>query len=115
MEDAKNGMNKKKDEAPSRSRVQGPPRNVLGHGQVNASSTEGNKHAHIGGFFEMSADLKAVQRPTWKKIEVVMDSGAAESVGPPDMAPWLPIKESPGSRAGWKYIYLHCALLEIMI
>ena len=33
-----------------------------------------------------------------------MDSGAAESVAPSDMAPWVPIKEFDGSRAGRKYI-----------
>ena len=33
-----------------------------------------------------------------------MDSGAAESVGPPSMAPGVPIHESPGSRKGQAYI-----------
>ena len=33
-----------------------------------------------------------------------MDSGAAESVGPPSMAPEVPIRESPGSLAGRAYI-----------
>ena len=33
-----------------------------------------------------------------------MDSGAAESVGPPIMAPGVPIHESPGSRRGQAYI-----------
>ena len=27
----------------------------------------------------------------WMKIEAVMDTGAAESVAPADMAPWVPI------------------------
>ena len=33
-----------------------------------------------------------------------MDSGAAERVGPPTMAPGVPIQESPGSRRGQAYI-----------
>ena len=38
------------------------------------------------------------------KIEAVMDSGAAESVAPADMAPWVPISESAGSRRGQTYM-----------
>ena len=34
----------------------------------------------------------------------MMDSGAAESVGPPSMAPEVPIRESPGSLRGQAYI-----------
>ena len=34
----------------------------------------------------------------------MMDSGAAESVAPPSMAPRVPIHESPGSRRGQAYI-----------
>jgi len=30
-----------------------------------------------------------------------MDSGAAENVGSPRMAPTVPIPESPGSRSGY--------------
>ena len=42
--------------------------------------------------------------PEWTRIRTVMDSGAAESVGPPSMAPEVPIRESPGSRRGQAYI-----------
>ena len=42
--------------------------------------------------------------PEWTRIRTVMDSGAAESVGPPSMAPEVPIRESPGSLAGRAYI-----------
>ena len=33
-----------------------------------------------------------------------MDSAAAESVAPPNMAPGVPIEESPGSKRGQQYI-----------
>ena len=42
--------------------------------------------------------------PEWTRLRTVMDSGAAESVGPPSMAPGVPIHESPGSRRGQAYI-----------
>ena len=42
--------------------------------------------------------------PEWTRLRTVMDSGAAESVGPPSMAPGVPIHESPGSRMGQAYI-----------
>ena len=43
--------------------------------------------------------------PGWKCLRTVMDSGAAESVGPPTMASGLfPIQESPGSMRGQQYI-----------
>ena len=40
----------------------------------------------------------------WMKIEAVMDSDAAESVAPADMAPWVPISESAGLRRGQTYM-----------
>ena len=40
----------------------------------------------------------------WTKIEAVMDSGAADSVAPPDVAQWVPVTESPGSRRGQTYL-----------
>ena len=33
-----------------------------------------------------------------------MDSGAAQSVAPPSMAPGVPIEESPGSQRGQQYV-----------
>ena len=42
--------------------------------------------------------------PEWTRLRTVMDSGAAESVGPPTMAPGVPIHESPGTRRGQAYI-----------
>ena len=35
--------------------------------------------------------------PQWVRMRSVMDSGAAQSVAPPSMAPGVPIEESPGS------------------
>ena len=58
----------------------------------------------IGGFFAVDEELHGLEQPEWVSIKVVMDSGAAESVAPSDMAPWVPIKEPDGSRAGQKYI-----------
>ena len=59
---------------------------------------------YVGGMFEVENGLNNIQAPEWITIEVVMDSGAAESVAPADMAPWVPIKESEGSRAGKQYL-----------
>ena len=58
----------------------------------------------MGGVFEVEDGLNNMNSPEWVSIEVVMDSGAAESVAPADMAPWVPIQESAGSRAGKKYL-----------
>ena len=58
----------------------------------------------VGGVFEIEGGLNSVQKPEWVKIEVVMDSGAAESVAPADLAPWVAIQESAGSKAGRKYL-----------
>lgn len=40
----------------------------------------------------------------WTKIEAVMDSGAADSVAPPEIAQWVPVTESAGSRRGQTYL-----------
>ena len=37
-------------------------------------------------------------------IEAVMDSGAAESVAPAVMAPWVPVLESSGWKRGQTYM-----------
>ena len=59
---------------------------------------------YVGGFFAVDEELRGLGQPEWVSIGVVMDSGATESVAPSDMAPWVQIKESDGSRTGWKYI-----------
>ena len=40
----------------------------------------------------------------WKKICIVLDSGAAASVAPPSMAPGVSVLESEGSRRGQCYL-----------
>ena len=55
---------------------------------------------YVGGMFEVENGLNTISAPEWITIEVVMDSGAAESVAPADLAPWIPVQESPGSRRG---------------
>jgi hypothetical protein len=42
--------------------------------------------------------------PKWEKIEAVIDSGAAESVAPSSMAPWVPVQPSEGSKRGLVYM-----------
>ena len=43
------------------------------------------------------------ERKGWTRVKVVMDSGAAECVCPPDMAPQFAVVDSPASRAGVYY------------
>ena len=47
---------------------------------------------------------KDESHPSWVRIRTVMDSGAAQSVAPPSMAPGVIIEESPGSQRGQHYI-----------
>ena len=58
-----------------------------------SAGREGDR-GFIGGFFAVDEDLHGLGQPEWVSIEVVMDNGAAESVAPSDMAPWVPIQES---------------------
>ena len=39
----------------------------------------------------------------WVKVETVLDSGAAESVAPSSVAPWVEVRESIGSKNGQTY------------
>ena len=39
----------------------------------------------------------------WVRLETVLDSGAAESVAPSTVAPWVELKESTGSKNGQTY------------
>ena len=59
----------------------------------------------LHSLFDADLDLGSLQqeRP-WIKIESVMDSGAAESVAPPDLAPWIAAEESEGSKRGQTYV-----------
>ena len=58
----------------------------------------------LGAFFEKNEPINNLCEPEWVTIEVVMDSGAAESVAPSGVAPWIKTKESPGSREGREYL-----------
>ena len=40
----------------------------------------------------------------WECLDIVLDSGAAESVAPESMAAWIPTVESAGSRRGQTYL-----------
>ena len=42
--------------------------------------------------------------PQWVRVKSVMDSGAAQSVAPPSMAPGVVIEASPGSQRGHHYV-----------
>ena len=52
----------------------------------------------------LNAAWKDESDPGWIRIRTVMDSGAAENVGPPSMAPTVPTLDSPGSLRGQAYI-----------
>ena len=47
----------------------------------------------------------------WSRLEAVVDSGAAESVAPAAMAPWIPARASEGSRRGQCYMSANGAKL----
>ena len=47
----------------------------------------------------------------WTKFEAVVDSGAAESVAPAAMVPWIPARASEGSRRGQCYMAANGAKL----
>ena len=59
----------------------------------------------ICSLFEADIDIGHLQQEKqWVRIESVMDSGAAESVAPADLAPWIDAVESEGSRRGQMYV-----------
>ncbi len=72
--------------------------------KTHEDSQHDDSENYVGGMFEVEEEINNLQPPEWVTIEVVMDSGAAESVAPSDMAPWVPIRESAGSKAGRKYL-----------
>ena len=52
----------------------------------------------------LNAAWKDGTDPEWTRIRTVMDSSAAENVGPPAMTPMVPTLDSPGSLLGQAYI-----------
>ena len=51
------------------------------------------------------------ERKKWARMETVIDSGAAESVAPASMAPWVPTRPSEGSKRGQVYMSANGAKL----
>ena len=58
----------------------------------------------IMALFSPDPEVNHIKAPHWVKLEAVVDSGAAESVAPESMAPWVPMRESEGSRRGQTYL-----------
>jgi hypothetical protein len=52
----------------------------------------------------LNAAWKDESHPDWIRLRTVMDSGAAENVGPPSMAPMVSTLDSPGSLRGTAYL-----------
>ena len=48
-------------------------------------------------------NLNTMTTYDWVKVETVLDSGAAESVAPSSVAPWVKVRESVGSQNGQTY------------
>ena len=69
--------------------------------EKNIKDVTGELHA----LFDHDQELHYVPKgPKWTRIESVMGSGAAESVAPLSMAPWIDAEESDGSRRGQTYM-----------
>jgi hypothetical protein len=74
---------------------------------------KGVQFAEVGALFCPEVEVNHVkQEVKWAKLEAVVDSGAAESVAPSSMAPWLPTVPSEGSRRGQCYLSASGAKLE---
>ena len=72
--------------------------------ESDASKESSTKSSSLHGLFNADVELNNVSMPQWRTVPMVMDSGAAESVAPLDMAPWVSMMESPGSRRGQTYV-----------
>ena len=62
-----------------------------------------------------SVSWKDESHPMWVRIRTVMDSGAADSVAPPSMAPKVAIYESPGSARGQCYVSASAGRMPNMV
>ena len=51
-----------------------------------------------------SVSWRDESHPNWVRIRTVMDSGAADSVAPPTLAPHVMVSESKGSKRGQCYV-----------
>ena len=70
----------------------------------NVSGDEGKCVDELNAFFEAEPELNTMSAPQWRTLAMVMDSGAAESVAPMNLAPWVSLTESAGSRKGQVYV-----------
>jgi hypothetical protein len=71
------------------------------------------RFAEVGALFCPEVEeVNHVKEVKWAKLEAVVDSGAAESVAPSSMAPWLPTVPSEGSRRGQCYLSASGTKLE---
>lgn len=62
-------------------------------------------HLSLDALFTPEPELLGfASQPKWKTLEVVVYSGAAESVAPEKLAPWIPTRPSKGSARGQTYV-----------
>ena len=65
----------------------------------------GVMHQSLCGLFDADSEVNTLDgEVVWHHLQTVIDSGAAESVAPPSMLPWVAVKESEGSKRGQTYM-----------
>ena len=78
-----------------------------GRAEARAEKMRAGRHCfeRVPKGLEPQSLLTAWKRETegWRQVNVVLDSGAADSVCPKDMAPWFEVVDSDASRAGVYY------------
>ena len=62
------------------------------------------EHASIHGLFQEEVEVNYAENAGFETIEMVIDSGAAESVAPASTAPWIQAIPSEGSKKRQKYL-----------
>ena len=59
------------------------------------------KAGGVLGLFCSESDLNSLgQKEEWVTLDTVVDSGAADTVAPVEMADWLPVQDSLGAKRG---------------
>ena len=67
---------------------------------------------YVGALFDPEEEVHHLRSERrWARMETVVDSGAAESVAPSSMAPWIPTVPSEGSKRGQVYMSANGAKL----
>ena len=61
-------------------------------------------HQQVAGVFLEHAGINMAETTRKETIDIVIDSGAAESVAPASIAPWIPAAPSEGSKKGQQYL-----------